>query len=567
MPYKNFVASVYCPVGDLITIEDMDAFAARFAFIEKHVHVGKVYLETYRSGQLIDRLRIESLISFFRSKGIKTSGGITTTPPPGGKRGFEAFCYTDPESLGFLADVSRFTASLFDEIILDDFYFTNCRCERCIEAKGNRSWADFRLSLMKDVSEKVIAGPARSVNPNVRLIIKYPNWYEHFQETGYNLEDEPAIFDMVYTGTETRNPTYTTQNLPKYLSYFNMRFMENAAPGRNGGGWFDPYECQYNLTSYADQAWLTLFSKAREATLFSLGSLLEENYSLFAPAAGQVFADMDKYLDQLGNPVGTACYIPFHSHGEDYLHNYLGMAGIPLEPFPSYPEDADVVFLAESSACDPDIVEKIKAGLLRGSRVVVTSGFIKASRGKTSEIANITCTDRKARVAKYACSDSGGIRFDGYGDGDREIIIPQLEFPTNDVWKLIGALGEDSSFPILLKTYYGRGEFVVLTIPDDPGDIYHYPRNVLNLIRSELSSGRVTLDSVARHALFTYDNGTFILRSFLPYSDRISINVKGGEAKLLDLVSGKVFSGIPRDGGMSFEFMSVPGTNRIFKLV
>jgi len=27
---------------------------------------------------------------------------------------------------------------------------------------------------------------AKSVNPNVNFIIKYPNWYESYQETGYN---------------------------------------------------------------------------------------------------------------------------------------------------------------------------------------------------------------------------------------------------------------------------------------------------------------------------------------------------------------------------------------------
>ena len=30
-----------------------------------------------------------------------------------------------------------------------DFFFTACRCEMCIEAKGKRSWKEYRLNLME----------------------------------------------------------------------------------------------------------------------------------------------------------------------------------------------------------------------------------------------------------------------------------------------------------------------------------------------------------------------------------------------------------------------------------
>lgn len=88
------------------------------------------------------------------------------------------------------------------------------------QRKGDRSWADFRISLIQEISEKVIIKTAKEVNPSIKIIIKYPNWYEHYQETGYNLEEQPKVFDYIYTGTETRNPTYAQQHLPKYLSYF-----------------------------------------------------------------------------------------------------------------------------------------------------------------------------------------------------------------------------------------------------------------------------------------------------------------------------------------------------------
>ena len=41
-----------------------------------------------------------------------------------------------------------------------------------------------------------------------------------------------------------------------------MRYMEAMAPGRNGGGWFDPFDCRL-LEYYLEQAYLTAFSRPR----------------------------------------------------------------------------------------------------------------------------------------------------------------------------------------------------------------------------------------------------------------------------------------------------------------
>jgi hypothetical protein len=53
------------------------------------------------------------------------------------------------------------------------------------------SWTDFRLQLMTDAARDLIINPAKAVNPQVKIIIKYPNWYEHFQGLGFNLETGP----------------------------------------------------------------------------------------------------------------------------------------------------------------------------------------------------------------------------------------------------------------------------------------------------------------------------------------------------------------------------------------
>ena len=566
MPYKNFTTALYCPVHVLNSIGDLKSFDESFKFIEKHIDVNKVYLETHRSGEMISREKMLSIKKYFEKKGIKTSGGITTSASSEFS-GFISFCYTNLEQRKKLKEIVEFTASIFDEIILDDFYFTNCKCADCIEAKGDRSWPEFRTELMRQVSEEIILEPARRVNPKVSMIIKYPNWYDCYQETGYNLADEPNMFDMIYTGTETRDPLYTQQHLPGYLGYFIMRYLENVKPGKNGGGWFDIYECTGNPTSYTQQAQLTLFGKAKEVTLFNMGSLLKE-YAAFTPVVGYEFSTLDRILDKLGKPHGTACYIPYHSSGENYLHAYIGTMGIPLEPFPTIPEGNGTLFLTQSAACDEQIIDKIHQKLLAGSKVVVTSGFVKATQGRGFErLANIRCTDRKAYVDRYIYSLNGGVAFGGTADASKRIIIPQLEYATNDTWQLAAALGEDNNFPVLLMLRYGKGQLYVLTVPDDCGDIYNYPPMVLGIIRNAVAGDLpVRIDAPSRVALFVYDNDTFIVRSGLPGAETVHIIIDRANASIVNLATGQAYTGSTQNGKTLISVALMPSEYKAFQI-
>jgi len=568
MAYRNFKTAVYAPVGNLLAITDLQEFENRFGFIEKNVHVDKIYLETYRSGEFIGRDRMLEIKEFFEKKGIKVSGGITTTDfRPQEAYGFTSLCYTNQEHRNRLKSVVEMTASIFDEIILDDFYFTNCKCDSCIEAKGDRSWEEFRLRLMKEVSHELIVGPAKKVNPKVNMIIKFPNWYECFQENGYNLEDEPQIFDMIYTGTETRDPLYTQQHLPKYLSYFIMRYFENVKPGKNGGGWFDTFECRGNLNYYVEQAYLTLFSKPKEVTLFCLGALLDKRWSIFTPLAGYALSEVDEFLGELGKPVGTACYIPYHSNGEDYLHNYIGMLGIPLEPYPEYPEGYSKIFLTESAAKDPDIISKIDKSLRNGADVIITSGLVKALADKgLGRFANIRWSGKKAKVSRYGLSRTG-LNMDGAAVSDREILLPWMHTATNDVWVLAEGLGTDNNVPVLMTVGYGKGHLYILTIPEDQGDVYNYPQEILKLIRKTFSTYPVTIEAEAKVALFTYDNDTFVVESFLPYPKDIKITVDRPGARLLDLIANKVTQGIPVGNGVEFPVNLQQASYKAFRIV
>jgi len=566
MGYRNFSSAIYAPVGNLNAITDLQDFDKKFRYLQKHIHIDKIYLETFRGFEDIGREKILLLKKYFEDKGIKVSGGITTAASRQNEYGFTSLCYSSRDHREKIRAVSEMTASIFDEIILDDFFFTNCRCEACIDAKGSRSWSEFRLQQMKEVSEQLIVGPAKKANPDVKMIVKFPNWYEHFQETGYNLEDEPRIFDAIYTGTETRDPLYTQQHLPRYLSYFIMRYFENIKPGKNGGGWFDPFECRGNLNYYVEQAYLTLFSKPQEVTLFCLGALLDRRYDIFTPLAGYAFETVDEFLGELGNPVGTACYIPYHSSGEDYLHTYTGMLGIPLEPYPDYPDGCRKLFLTESAAKDPDIISKIDKSLRDGGDVIITSGFVKAMSEKgLKQLVTVRWSGRSALADRYGLSNTG-LNIDGVAASDKSILLPWLSMCTNDVWPLVEGLGTNNNLPVLTAVNYGNGRLFILTIPEDQGDLYHFPREVLNRIRNVFKTGEVTIDAEANVGLFTYDNGTFITESFLPYPADIGIVVDRQNAELQDLVTGATVGGVTVGDTTRFTVNLQQASYRAFRI-
>jgi hypothetical protein len=101
--------------------------------------------------------------------------------------------------------------------------------------------------------------------------------------------------------------------------------------------------------------------------------------------AGYSLSKVNAVVGKLGAPIGMASYKPYQSTGEDFLHNYLGMIGIPIDLHPEFPSDAKTVLLTESAKFDPAIVSKIKTHLEKGGNVVITSGLLRALQGKGIE--------------------------------------------------------------------------------------------------------------------------------------------------------------------------------------
>src|SRR5215510_9180403 len=83
---------------------------------------------------------------------FEVSGCVTTTQV--GKKSNRwniIACYTDQATQARLQSIFEFAASVFDEIMIDDFWFTDCTCAECDAA---------RLAKKVTVGEKTFRCPA-----------------------------------------------------------------------------------------------------------------------------------------------------------------------------------------------------------------------------------------------------------------------------------------------------------------------------------------------------------------------------------------------------------------------
>jgi hypothetical protein len=259
--------------------------------------------------------------------------------------------------------------------------------------------------------------------------------------------------------------------------------------------------------------------------------------------AGWSLEQIDRSLDKLGNPIGVKSYKPTGSTGEDFLHNYLGNIGIPIELSPTFPADADIVLLTESAKGDPAIVAKMKNQLASGKNVMVTSGLLSALRDKgIKDIAEVEATGRVVSIRDFM-SGFGAGRGQSLGDPKQNnppVLFPEIRFFTNDMWAVVRGVAGAKGFPILLMNHYSKGIFYVLTVPENVADLYNLPVGVLSAIKGYLQQDfPVRLDAPAQVALFAYDNGAFVVESFRPEDAEVTVSVVGEHAKVTNALSGE----------------------------
>src|SRR4051794_18839534 len=560
--YRNFRAAIYIPVGGTKKLADPATFERQFARVSSQLKFDKVYIEAYRDRVFATDAELDAVKRQFQAKGIQTSGGITLAAGAQGGQ-FGTFDYENPADRAECERAVRLISRHFDEVILDDFFFYTSKTDADIAAKGQRSWTQYRLERMREASRSLVLVPAKQENPHVRVITKYPNWYEHFHGTGYDLAEQAQMFDAIYTGTETRDPVITDQLLQQYESYEIYRYLSNVRPRANLGVWVDSYSIR-SIDRYAEQLWDGLFARAPEQMLFEWGAMASDKPATagtrpwakdktsfdwdliarsrpnagWATAANEALRIADGALGQLGNPVGVASYRPAHGTGEDFLHNYIGNLGVPIELYPEYPVQARTILLTQSAASDPQIVAKVEASLRAGANVIVTSGFLEATQGRGFEqLAEWQATGHTIAVNQY---------FDGFGAGNGTeltepgkpgaVLFPEMRFYTNDSWAIIRGVAAAKGFPIVLMNHYSKGTLYLWTMPQNLGDLYNLPQPMITRIKQYLfADAPVQIDAPDHVALFTYDNGAFVVENFRDDPARVGI-VRKGQARSESLV-------------------------------
>ena len=586
--YRNF-RLVYYFVAQGTARAEKEKLEKDIAFFEKHLRVDKVYLEPFRSGVMADEDHVKLCKAVFENHGIEVAGGLTTTitTPEGDEpkqRLFDTFCYNDEKMVKRLQDVCTFLGQHFNEFIIDDFFFTNCTCESCRKERDrfnaahgitDGSWKEYRLNLMEKVSREYIIAPAKAANPDCRITIKYPNWAESYQETGYNPAAQRNLFDRIYTGTEARDTVTTDQHLPRYLSYSLMTYFESMWPGHNGGGWFDPFDLHIT-EQYLEQAYLTAFSRPKEIMMFCFQALTD---NAFVPPLGYHLDKLDEVLDHCGNPVGIQCYLPDNCQGEDNVQDFLGMCGLPVMLTPYWPEKSPSILLTRSSACDPDIVEKLEKYVAEGGKALVTSGFLEAAMDRgIQRMTSIRLPGRKVRGRHYRVEQDRRWKTVEFPVGTDEISIPVCEFRNNATWAVVKVADTEESFGILLKDTYGKGQMWTLAVPDSFPDLYKIPGKALTRIRREFPAAGAYLECKAGISLFPYDNDTLIIYPYATSQAQPStlyLHVLS-EVKELEMpvrknpMTGEIIRIPPlyvRNGETVFELPAMPGKYEQYRII
>lgn len=366
----------------------------------RNTAVTKVYIEVFRDGYQARREAIQHARDRFRAAGFDVSGCVTTTGIGKRSTGWNIVaCYTDLATQRRLQAIFEYAAGLFDETMIDDFWFTDCQCPQCDAARKARivtvgartypvagdTWEDYRCELMVRLSQDRLLTAARRVNPKARLIIKFPQWYDGFHERGYEVLRETADFDRIWVGTEIRD--YRDKQwggTPQYEAYFIMRWLGGIGGAKCGGGWYDLFGTTEQ--TYLEQARQTVLGGAHESMLFCYGALLQDTGPKDIETLRQNIPELLAVAEQVSRRqiIGVAAYKPANSHPEkeERVFDFVGMLGLPLVPCHEFPADAPAAFFSVHAMKDPDLPAKLARFIASGKPVLLTDGLADRLAGK-----------------------------------------------------------------------------------------------------------------------------------------------------------------------------------------
>jgi hypothetical protein len=531
--------SVYATASDVSRHLLQSPKRDRVIEVLQTLRVSRVFLEGRRGDEYAPAQYLEQARQFLASKGIHSSGGIATVPGEEfGTRQTGALTWLNWESPATRSGITGFfseSSLAFDELIVDDFYCTADMSEASTAARGGRTWSEYRRDLMVSLVPSLMLEPARKANPQIRLIIKFPQWYDRFHLFGYDPARLAPMFDQVWVGTEVRNPlTRRMGYVQPTQGYVNFRWLSSVTGGKTVGAWFDHIEC--TPENFIDQAFLSVLAGARELTLFNLGDVAGEHPGdkLLARRMPELFELSDKVRSHV--PRGVAFYKPPSSEADDnlYLADYLAMIGLPILPVSEFPAEAKVAFLSAQAATDANCLAKTKALLKRGATVVMTPAFIRKAGPEAAQLAGVSCG------AEVSPVETTSVRI-----GRKAVALPaplQMDGAVTSIVARMRAETTDSKpLPLLTTHRASGGRVLVLNVrtfseedfksvrewllPPLPRGLSDVPMELAMLLRTELASPLgVVLEGPSRVACLMFEGA----RCYYNFHDEtIQVRFKG----------------------------------------
>jgi len=516
--------------------------------------ITKVYLEVYRSGLVVQPETLKTSVAFLKENGFEVVGGIATVP--GNNFGVHQegplswFNWQNAKTQNDLKKVMEDAAPIFNTFIVDDFLCTSDSSQESKAAKGDRSWSAYRRSLLSELSESVFIKPAKEKNPSIKMIIKYPQWYDRYHLFGYDVATQPALFDSVWIGTETRGQ-YTQRFgfVQPYQGFINYRWMSSLSGSKMGGAWFDHGDC--DELDFIDQAYQTVLAGAKELVIFEFGSFLSGH-----PGHHLLRQDFEKLVDLAqvvaSNPVqGVVGYKPPNSDaGSDlYLMDYIGMFGVSLVPDSKYPENAKVIFLPTQAAADKDITAKILRSLDQGAKVIMTTGFlanVNSGQKKLAALAQIkwplpaTSTTARSVISagkEYALKIPISMDYQIIPDGANVL----LQAATKASYPFL-TQNQKGNISILNTHTFSQEDFEAVgevLLSPRPLGMLEFPRQWVNTIRDVFrSDGEPDVDAPARVSVQHLSNGDFMIHNYNQEAVEVTIQRQPAD-ELIDGLTGE----------------------------
>ncbi len=518
----------------------------------QEIGIDKVYLETVRSGYIPNEQTLKDTIAFLQKNGIEVTAGVATLAGPDfGTKSNDSRIWLNYQTEKTQQDLSnhfRHIATLFDEIMIDDFFATNDTSEISQQAKGNQSWSEYRLDLMMDFAKRFILQPAREANPDIRFILKYPQWYDRFHKFGYDVVRGPEVFERLWVGTETRNPnTVRYGYVMPTQGYINFSWLRSIAGEQAGGAWFDFGDCTPEV--YLMQAYQSVLAGAQEIILFEAGSVINKNPCIepFLKRRDAVKA-LGKILNNR-NKLGLMAYKPPNSDGSDsaanlYVYDYLATLGFSPVPVAEVPDNASAIFLPRQAADDLQILEKVHKWISKGVTLVVTPDFLSAlSDSKITEQAGyeypLQLSTNSFGTEKLKIDDRTI-------ETNQPIHLRKIPSPTQ-AEILCSGITAEGDIPIFTQKKFENGSQILVLnlstftheefgpgkeefLPPRELTIQNWPNEVVNRMRNKIPySHPFRIEAPNNVGMYFFEGNCLVLANFNDSSVRITISFQKKE--------------------------------------